>query len=74
MVMRITGEIDPTIHGTQGASINITVPNSRFPTDDPVISAAKEVGGDSQFIEDYNSVNPLGLGVYLQRGELAIDI
>ncbi|KAI0333805.1 alcohol oxidase [Cubamyces sp. BRFM 1775] len=55
-----TGEVDPAIHGTRGA-VNITVPNVRFPTDKPVISAAKEVGGDFQFIEDYNTGNPLGL-------------
>ncbi|KAH9893446.1 alcohol oxidase [Cubamyces lactineus] len=56
-----TGELDPVIHGTRGA-VNITVPNVRFPTDKPVIDAAKEVGGDFRLIEDYNDGNPLGLG------------
>ncbi|KAI0333807.1 FAD/NAD(P)-binding domain-containing protein [Cubamyces sp. BRFM 1775] len=63
-----TGQVDPAIHGTQGA-INITVPNSRFPTDGPIINAAQEIGGDFQLIEDYNSGDPLGLGMRLRYAE-----
>ncbi|CDO69332.1 Aryl-alcohol oxidase [Trametes cinnabarina] len=54
------GEIDPSIHGTHGA-INISVHNAPFPTDEPIIRAAEEIGGDFHPIEDYNSGNPLGL-------------
>ncbi|OSD04767.1 GMC oxidoreductase [Trametes coccinea BRFM310] len=55
-----SGEINPSIHGKNGA-INISVHNAPYPTDDPVVRAAQEVGGDFRLMEDYNSGDPLGL-------------
>ncbi|KAI0629318.1 alcohol oxidase [Trametes polyzona] len=56
-----TGEIDPSIHGHNGA-INISTHNYPFPPDASVIGASHELGGDVAYNEDFNSGNPLGLG------------
>ncbi|TDL26771.1 aryl-alcohol oxidase [Rickenella mellea] len=57
----ITGQYDPSIHGTKGI-IGVSLPNFSYETDPLVTAASNELGGDFSFVQDYNSGHPLGVG------------
>ncbi|KAI0321294.1 hypothetical protein OF83DRAFT_1161884 [Amylostereum chailletii] len=57
----ISGQIDPSIHGTEGA-VEISVQGFLTPADGRVITAAQELKEEFPFNLDMNSGDPLGLG------------
>ncbi|KAG5728166.1 hypothetical protein E4T56_gene19285 [Termitomyces sp. T112] len=56
-----TGQFDPKVHGSNG-SLSVSIQNFPTPIDSKVINASHQLGGDFNFVLDYNDGLPLGLG------------
>ncbi|KAG6861061.1 hypothetical protein C0995_004403 [Termitomyces sp. Mi166 len=56
-----TGQFDPKVHGSNGL-LSVSIQNSPTPIDSKVVNASHQLGGDFNFVLDYNDGSPLGLG------------
>jgi choline dehydrogenase-like flavoprotein len=58
-----TGQFNPSVHGFNGVNF-VSLQGYSTSIDQKVITATQQLGGDFNFVLDYNSGQPLGLGVW----------
>ena len=58
----ITGQFDPTAHGYNGIT-SVSLPGFPQATDDMVLKATQQLPDEFPYNVDFNSGNPLGIGV-----------